>query len=303
VTIAAIATAFHPDQRLDAVVAAASATCSEVVVIDNTPAEDPSRADTLTALPGVTVVRSGRNAGLAGALNEGVRRLPPEVHAVLLLDQDSVLPADMVAGLAARLADPQVGIVAPTPWDATHHRAFDAAPPSGAASPADRDAVITSGMLVRRQVLDDVGEFREEFFVDHVDSDFCLRARRAGWRIVQDPALRLPHSLGEVRQRQVLGRTVHTSQHPVWRVYWYARNATILLREHRATAPGWVAQTRRYLPIWLAARGLLETPRAARLQAALRGFADGRRGRVSDRYLPPGAAHPAFPVAPKGGRT
>ena len=60
----------------------------------------------------------------------------------------------------------------------------------------DRPSIITSGMLVRRSAFADVPGFREDFFVDCVDSDFCLRVRRSGRRVVRDAALVLPHSIG-----------------------------------------------------------------------------------------------------------
>jgi len=288
--ITAIATAYHPDERLRDVVGAALTACSGVIVVDNTPGSQPSAADDLAGLDRVRVVRNSRNGGLAAALNEGVRSLPADTAAVLLLDQDSVLAGEVVEGLAAHLAaDPSIGVVAPQPWDAEHDRAFDAAAPQ--AGTADRDAVITSGMMIRRTVLEQVGPFRESFFVDQVDSDFCLRVRARGWRIVQDGGLRLPHSLGEVRQVGPPGAGVTISTHPVWRVYWYARNTTVLLREHRRDSPAWVRVTRRYLPLWFAARAVLEPPRRARIAAALAGFRDGRRGGADLRYLPGGAQY------------
>src|SRR3954463_2654138 len=125
-TIAAVATAFHPDERLTAVVQAALKSCSRVVVVDNTPGGGPFLSDTLRELSGVTVLRDGRNRGLAGALNAGVAELAgpgdAEPDLVLFLDQDSVLAEDLVLGLSAHFADPEVGIAAPAPWDADQGR-------------------------------------------------------------------------------------------------------------------------------------------------------------------------------------
>jgi rhamnosyltransferase len=288
--IAAIATAFHPDERLATVVEAALKSCVEVVVVDNTPTGQPSAAESLAGLAGVRVLRGGRNVGLAAALNTGVRVLGAEAEAVLFLDQDSVLAPDLVEAIAAHLAaDQAVAVAAPAPWDAEQGRYYD---PRTDARPdvADRDTVITSGMLVRRSVLDQIGGFREEFFVDHVDNDFCLRVRAAGGRIVEDKRWKLAHSLGTREKHRVPGTTFSTSRHPVWRNYWIARNGTILIREHRRTAPSWTRNTRRYLQRWFVLRLLLEAPRPKRAAAMLRGFADGLRGRVTESYYPEGAA-------------
>jgi rhamnosyltransferase len=291
-TIAAVATAFHPDERLTAVVEAALKSCARVVVVDNTPGDGPSLTDTLCDRPGVTVLRDGRNSGLAAALNAGVDALlgtaGDQPDLVLFLDQDSILGEDLVLGLAQHLTDPSVGIAAPAAWDEQQGRYYE---PGTANGPdvADRDVVITSGMLVRREVLTEVGRFRTEFFVDHVDNDFCLRVRAAGYRVLRDKRQKLAHSLGQRNQHKLPGVSVSSSRHPTWRLYWIARNGTVLIREHRRDAPAWARATAAYLLWWFGLRTAIEAPRGPRALAMLRGFRDGFRGRVSRRYLPPGA--------------
>jgi rhamnosyltransferase len=197
-----------------------------------------------------------------------------------------------------------VGIAAPAAWDAGHGRFYE---PGVAAGPdvADRDTVITSGMLVRREVLEKVGPFREEFFVDHVDNDFCLRTRAAGYRILRDRRHKLAHSLGQRNTHRLPGVTVASSRHPTWRLYWIARNGVILIREHRRTAPAWARGTAVYLVRWFLLRTLIEAPRRERAAVMLRGFRDGFSGRSRHRYLPAGAepagstAASTSPTSPK----
>lgn len=287
-TIAAVATAFHPDERLTAVVQAALKSCSRVIVLDNTPGGGPSLSDTVRELPGVTVLRDGHNRGLAAALNAGVAEVAEEPDLVLFLDQDSVLGEDLVLGLAAHFEDAGVGIVAPAPWDEQRGRFYEPGTDRGP-DVADRDTVITSGMLVRREVLARVGPFRTEFFVDHVDNDFCLRVRAAGYRILRDKRQKLAHSLGQRNQHKLPGVAVSSSRHPTWRLYWIARNGTILIREHRKDAPAWSRNTGAYLIWWFLLRTLIEAPRGPRALAMLRGFRDGFRRRTDRRYVPPGA--------------
>jgi rhamnosyltransferase len=288
-----VATAFHPDERLTAVVEAALKSCARVVVVDNTPGDGPFLTDTLRDRAGVTVLRDGRNRGLAGALNAGVAALlapdrDDQPDLVLFLDQDSILGEDLVLGLARHLADPTVAIAAPAPWDEQQGRYYEPGTENGP-DVADRDTVITSGMLVRSAVLTELGPFRTEFFVDHVDNDFCLRARAAGYRILRDKRQKLPHSLGRRNQHKLPGVSVSSSRHPTWRLYWIARNGTVLIREHRKDAPAWTRATAAYLVWWFALRTAIEAPRGPRAMAMLRGFRDGARGRRSLRYLPPGA--------------
>ena len=61
-------------------------------------------------------------------------------------------------------------------------------------------------MMTRRRVFEQVGGFNEKLRVDFNDVDYCLKVRRAGYRIVFTPYARLYHhesgSFGERRQQR-----------------------------------------------------------------------------------------------------
>jgi rhamnosyltransferase len=293
--IAAVVTAYHPDARLAAVVEAALGSCVEVIVVDNTPEGSDSESAAILD-ERVRVLRSGQNHGLAGALNIGIRRLSDDIDAVLFLDQDSVLTPDVVHALAAHLSDPTIGMATPTPWDEAHGKNYETF--SGRHSEvSDRVFAITSGMLVRRGLLDVVGEFREEFFVDYVDLEYSLRLRRTGARIVQDKRIKLPHSIGERREHRFLFAKVLVTHHPAWRHYWTARNGQILTREQFRHFPGWGVTNMLFIVRCAVQSALFEDGRRTHVKALLRGFRDGVRGKVSLEYLPTGAQR--FTEAPE----
>jgi rhamnosyltransferase len=290
--ITAITTAYHPDERLFAVVQAALESCSRVIVVDNTPAGEASLSDTLEESlcdPRVRVLRPGRNAGVAAALNLGLRELSAEADAVLFMDQDSVLTKELVTGLAHHLADPSVGVASPAPWDVTSDSHYESLSSVRYGEVSDRDAVITSGMLIRRSCLELVSEFREEFFCDYVDLDFCLRLRRAGVRIVQDKSLKLGHSIGDRREHRFAGRKVQVVHYPAWRHYWIARNGLILIGENRRTARLWSFATAVYLVRWVTVTAVFERSRRSHVGAFVKGLRDGARRNVTPTYLPAGA--------------
>jgi rhamnosyltransferase len=289
-TVAAVVTAYHPDERLAAVVESALLSCDAVVVADNTPGDAPSLADELAG-PRVTVLRSGHNRGLAGALNAGLAELPAEAEAVLFLDQDSVLPPELVSGLVAHLAeDPRIGVVGPTPVDAETGGRYERSADRHAALD-DRPGIITSGMVVRRSCFASVPGFREDFFVDCVDSDFCLRVRRSGSRVVRDANLVLPHSIGSGRDHRIGSLNVRVLHYPAWRHYWIARNGLVLSREFFAGERGFVLNNALFMARWLLVTALFDDRRRASVPAVLRGLLDGLTGRVSRGYLPAGAEY------------
>ena len=283
-SVVAIVTAFRPDAGIAAVVTSAAEQCDRVVVVDNTPAGEPGADTMLPEHDRVRVERPGVNEGLAGALNRGVA-LAADATALLLLDQDSAPSDNLVARLARHLDRDRIGIAAPAPWDAAADRYLD---PRAARRPvvADLPVVITSGMLVRRSFVDAIGPFREDFFVDGIDQDYCLRARRAGWRVVQDRSVRLPHSLGETRWRGWGRLRLRSTQHPTWRLYWTARNTVVLAREHWRREPRWVITALALLGYVAVTVALFEPPRLVRLRRLARGLRDGCRGRVDPTQVP-----------------
>jgi rhamnosyltransferase len=288
VHITAIVTAYHPDDLLRGVVDAALTSCASVIVVDNTPhPAEGEQPDPLSGYrdPRVTVLGSGRNLGLAAALNLGLAALPAETEAVLFLDQDSVIPAGLIDGLAADLGDPSIGVVGPSPVDAVTGRVYETL--AGRHDRLDdRDVVITSGMLLRRSCLERVPGFREDFFVDYVDLDFCLRLRRTGVRIVRDLALELPHSIGDVRVHPFLGRSARVGHYAAWRHYWIARNGTILIRENLRALPVWAITNALFMSRWFVQLVLFEPQRRTHAAAFLRGLRDGLTRHVSRDFIP-----------------
>jgi rhamnosyltransferase len=295
VRITAIVTAYHPDNRLRGVVNSALTSCASVIVVDNTPYPadgEREQPDPLNGYrdPRVMVLGSGRNLGLAAALNLGLAALPAETEAVLFLDQDSVIPDGLIDGLADDLGDASIGVVGPSPIDAATGKVYETLADRHDLLD-DRDMVITSGMLLRRPCLERVPGFREDFFVDYVDLDFCLRLRRAGVRIVRDMAVELPHSIGDVREHRLLGRKVQVGHYAAWRHYWIARNGTILIRENVRALPVWAVTNTLFMSRWFVQLVLFEPKRRTHAAAFLRGLRDGLTRRVTRDFLPADAEY------------
>lgn len=61
----------------------------------------------------------------------------------------------------------------------------------------EAQAVSGSCMMIRREVIEQIGFLDEDFFAYQEDSDFCRRARLAGWKIYYNPAAQIVHFAGE----------------------------------------------------------------------------------------------------------
>jgi N-acetylglucosaminyl-diphospho-decaprenol L-rhamnosyltransferase len=54
-----------------------------------------------------------------------------------------------------------------------------------------------ASMMIRREVFENVGLMDEQFFLYYEETDFCLRAQRAGWSCWYVPASRVMHIAGQ----------------------------------------------------------------------------------------------------------
>lgn len=75
--------------------------------------------------------------------------------------------------------------------------------------PCDVDWVSGAAMLLRREAALEVGGFDEAYFMYVEDVDICWRLRRAGYRVVYDPSMRLLHHIGRTSSQQSLRMLYH----------------------------------------------------------------------------------------------
>jgi GT2 family glycosyltransferase len=217
-----------------------------VIVVDNGSWPDP-RPALESVLPGVSVVRLERNRGFAGGCNVGIRRaLADAADAVLLLNNDAVVDPGALAHLVRALRQDEriaaAGVKtltdeAPPRIHAAYSVLTFHAPlvrVEGWLEPCidrfdeerDVDSVSGGAMLIRRGALEAIGDFDEEFFAYHEDVDWCMRARRAGWRIRYVPAARVYH-----RMHASTGGGYGS---PV--IYLVARSSVLFVRKHASPA-------------------------------------------------------------------
>jgi N-acetylglucosaminyl-diphospho-decaprenol L-rhamnosyltransferase len=200
---------------------------AEIVVVDNG-SSDGSLATLVAADEKARIVRAGRNLGYGTAVNRGAATLGEPF--VLVVNPDIVIDPGAVDVLAGTLeAEPDVAVVGPSihePGGALYPsaRSFPSftvgaghalvglfwpdnrwtrsyrgtATLDGAVAPRARESDWVSGAccLVRREAFETVGGFDEGYFMYVEDLDLCWRLRRAGWRVLYEPAAAAVHYQG-----------------------------------------------------------------------------------------------------------
>jgi rhamnosyltransferase len=157
--------------------------------------------------------------------------------------------------------------------------------PSDSQDLVDVKTVITSGSLIPLAVVTRVGRFRDDFFIDHVDDEYCLRARAMGYKVMITREPLSVHALGSRVVRQLPWRTIGSSNHSPARRYYMMRNHVILAKEYAIREPGWVIQTVCARSKSFVALLLVDDDRLLKSRLIWRGFVDGMSGRTGP--LPP----------------
>jgi GT2 family glycosyltransferase len=86
--------------------------------------------------------------------------------------------------------------------------------------PSSPDWISFAAVLIRNEVLCEVGLLDEGFFMYFEDADYCRRARRAGWEVWQEPTARIVHLRGRTSPVKLLA--VARKRRP--RYYYAARS-------------------------------------------------------------------------------
>ena len=276
--VGVVVVAYNPGPKLAELCAVLSPQ-APVVIVDNA---STSGTDVLLrcASLGAEVLRLERNGGVAGGLSAGHAHFRDREW-ILTFDQDSVVGADFLPTMTSRreLSDHRVAMLGPTVLDADGGGLLQSAPAG------DARFLITSGALCRVEALDDVGGFRSELFIDHVDHDVCMRLRRRGWRLRITNEVVMRHSIGAMRDHHVIGSlSVRNSHHVPDRYYYRYRNFVLLVRDGTASADRrWIARVGAALAWGPLKTVLFEEAKTAKLRAAVAGVWDGLRGVTGPR--------------------
>lgn len=265
-----------------------------VLVVDN---HESGHADVAALARRLHVdwLQAGNVGGLAGAYNRALQWLQahaPTVRQVVFLDEDSDpaplrgLLADGVSRQA--LTQPRTAAVAPAYrdratglrgryirlgryWLAFNPREF-----------SDLRAVaflINSMSVWRLSALQQIGPFNEGLALDHVDTEYCLRARHLGYSLHVNGSFEFAHSIGERRKYRLFGRELQAGGHSPDRRYMIARNTVWLARDWWWREPAFACLCLARLAYEAVGIVIAEDRTAAKLGALARGAFRGLAAR------------------------
>lgn len=264
-----------------------------IVCVDNG-GGDALREEVDAIAPGRTrLVGLAGNTGLGVAHNRGIAVAREEACThVVLSDQDSLPMEGMVRELLRVEADAvsaghAIAAVGPRCVDGDSGRhtyfvrcgllSFRRVPCETPDGWVVADFLISSGSLIRVDALAEVGPMDEALFIDLVDTDWFLRARRVERVAIGACGAWMEHHLGE---RTLLIRFLRTRTLPVhrpFRYYYMFRNSLLLYRRDYVPM-SWIVPDLARLARLVLFFGVIHRSRAQNLRMMVRGVIDGLRG-------------------------
>ena len=148
---------------------------------------------------------------------------------------------------------------------------------------------MTSGALMKSETYQKLGPFEDQLFIDGVDTEYALRMRAAGYKVVESNAV-LNHSLGKMTPHVFAGRHISVTNHNPQRRYFITRNRIVLLKRYWGKDREWTAHE--LTDFWKGTVALLlfEQDRWLKVKYMIRGAWDAILGRLGSRGIMPGAS-------------
>jgi GT2 family glycosyltransferase len=218
-----------------------------VIVLDN--ASTDGSAESIRSLyPDVQVIGLEKNLGYAGNNNVGIRAaIEQGADWVFVLNEDTIVDSKCIAWMIRTVEKfPQAGILGPLVYHhdepeyiqsaggildahwAPIHLGKDQIDEGQFTEPKKVDWISGCVILVKRDVIQQVGGLDERFFYYFEETDWCLRASERGWDLIHVPEAKIWH------------KGVQRNYHPGPRVTYYCtRNWFMLLSKHKAPLQVW----------------------------------------------------------------
>jgi GT2 family glycosyltransferase len=220
----------------------------EIIVVDNG-SSDGSLEMLACEFPLVQTIANHQNLGYTAPMNQALRKATGSY--LVQLNPDTIILGDAFPAIQNFMdKNPEVGICTPKvlnrdgtlqkqcrrsaarPWDTFTYftqlgRLFPKSRVFGGYLMTYRDedevhpveAVSGSCMVIRREVIEQIGYLDEGFFAYQEDADFCFRARQAGWQVYYVPQAKIIHYGGEGGTMAHLYRSIITWHQSYFRYY------------------------------------------------------------------------------------
>lgn len=180
----------------------------------------------------IVLIKSNLNLGLGKAYNIVLECEKINFEFFVTFDQDTLIPDSTIFKLRELLlVNKEIGVIGPV-----FSRNNQSIKQSGKIQ--FKYVIIQSCAIFRMQLYKDIGGFNEEYFIDSVDFEYCLRILKNGYKVAIYDGIEINHELGTQKQ---IGYINYVS-HNAFRNYYIARNHKKITLKYLKSFPFFIAK-------------------------------------------------------------
>lgn len=242
--------------------------CNKILIWDNTPGGAKNLQD-LAIIGKIEILSKNENIGISKAINYAALKAQNEGYEyILTMDQDSIFhnTSEYIESSLSFMKHNQC-VIGPSVISNSHTTNRDN-------QIYEVNEIITSGAVIPVKLFHTVGGFNELFFVDAIDIEFCIRARKYGYKIYQNNFGQLQQRFGEPQKHILFGHKFTTSNYSPFRLYGIFRNHILIGRIY-----GWnkyiVKVILNYYRTFIPKILLCESAKWSKMKAIFKGSYDG----------------------------
>lgn len=281
----AVVVTYHPDSNFPSRVEKIARQVASLLIVDNgSSVEENQMLDQVAGTYKAAVIKNPTNLGVATALNQALEWASNQGFAWLLtMDQDTLLSESAMSTFAQAFRsenDAGVAVIGANFKDKLTGESLVPEDTFGGDEAMDIKTLITSGSLISLAAAQKIGKFREDFFIDYLDAEYCLRAGKVGYRLLITRQTLIEHTIGFPRYHSFLGRKLITPHLSPERRYYMSRNYIVLIKKYWHDEREWLIDLTKTRIKEIILFVLFEDCKAAKMWNTLRGVLDGLRGRM-----------------------
>ncbi|EXI15036.1 rhamnosyltransferase family protein [Acinetobacter sp. 723929] len=244
-SISAIIVLFRPNlTELKKLVDNLSSQVDSVILVDNTPEHAKEYTASFFENLSVYYIDLKDNLGIAAAHNKGIlKALEMRSEFIIIFDQDSSIDHNFILNMflvykEISKKDSKIATVGPTFIDTKTGQKSYAIKYDGLVlkkiysnNMTDNlvsDYIISSGSLFKSNIFEQVGLMDEKLFIDFVDIEWGIRAKKLGYNSYMSTKVFMNHAIGNSSKKiPVINKYINI--HSDFRKYFIVRNAIYLV--------------------------------------------------------------------------
>jgi len=238
----------------------------------------------------IVIDNDKENRGFAGGMNVGIRQaLEKGASYILLLNNDTIVEPSFLKELVkAGESDKKIGILGPVIYDyqskkihfaggkinrlhtkGTHISTISTKRSDQPSTVNEVDYITGCCLLIKKEVIEKIGLMDEDYFLYFEDVDWCLKARRAGYKCVLVPNSKIWHKPSS-----------STIEGSFSYIYYHARNGLLMAKKN---APFFIKILAYFQSFWIFGKQIIKLlvmpPKKKWAKAIMLGIKDFYKGK------------------------